>query len=233
METLAVAGETVTDATGASVTVTVAFPALPSLVAVMFAEPAPTALMRPDVETVQTLVSLELQLITRPVSTLLFASRVTAESCTVPPTWTPAVAGDTVTDATGTGGGGGAALTVSAAAPFCPSLEAMMYAEPALTAVTTPPVVTEATPAFELDHETVRPVRSFPLASRRLAVALAVCPTTTEGALSDTETVATGAGGGAITIKVLSPRTPSLVALITAVPGDAAEIMPESVTLAI
>jgi len=76
-------------------------------------------------------------------------------------------------------------------------------------------------------------VRSFPLASRRLAVALAVCPTTSVDVLTETETVATGAGGGAITVKVPSPRTPSLVALITAVPGDAAEIMPESVTLAI
>jgi hypothetical protein len=108
-----------------------------------------------------------------------------------------------------------------------------MLAEPALTAVTTPLVITEATPAFELDHKTARPVSPFPPASRRLAVALAVCPTTSEDALSETETVATGAGGGAITVKVPSPRTPSLVALITAVPGDAAEIIPESVTLAI
>jgi hypothetical protein len=36
-----------------------------------------------------------------------------------------------------------------------------------------------------------------------------------------------------MTVNVASPRTPSLVALMTAFPGDAAEINPESETLAI
>jgi predicted anti-sigma-YlaC factor YlaD len=166
----------------------------------------------------------------RPVRTLPFASRVTADSCTVAPDCTLGVAGETVTDATGTGG---AAVTVIAAEPFFPSLVAMMFAEPALTAVTTPLELTEAIPAFELDHETARPMRSLPFASRRMAVALAVCPTTSEDGLSVTDTVATGTGGGAITVKLLWPCTPSLVALITAVPGVAAEITPASETLAI
>ena len=108
-----------------------------------------------------------------------------------------------------------------------------MFVEPALTAVTTPPDATDATPVFELDHVTARPESTFPLASHRVAVALAVCPTTSEDALSATETVATGAGSGAITLKLPSPRTPSLVALITVVPGVAAEIRPASETLAI
>jgi hypothetical protein len=64
---------------------------------------------RPDAETVAIAVLLELQLTVRPVSTLLFASRVVAESCTVAPTGIVAVAGDTVTDATGVGGGGATA----------------------------------------------------------------------------------------------------------------------------
>jgi hypothetical protein len=49
---------------------------------------------------------LEFQLTTRPVSTLLLASLVTADSCAVPPTWRLAVAGDTETVATGVGGSG-------------------------------------------------------------------------------------------------------------------------------
>jgi hypothetical protein len=53
---------------------------LPSLVAVMVALPAATAVTSPDADTVPIAVLLELQVMTRPVSTLLLASRVTAES---------------------------------------------------------------------------------------------------------------------------------------------------------
>ena len=231
-----VGGDTVTDATGTgggAFTVTAAEPVWPSLNAVMLAEPALTAVTTP-LELTDATPPLELDhAIVRPVRTLPFASRVTADNCIVPPTVRLGDAGDTETVATGTGAGGGGALTVSAAEPFCPSLVAMMFAEPALTAVTTPLELTEATPVFELDHETARPVRSFPPASRRVAVALAVCPTTSEDGLSVTETVATGTGGCAITVRLPSPRTPSLVALITALPGSKAEIMPTAETLAI
>jgi hypothetical protein len=57
-----------------------AVPVLVSLVAVIVALPAAIAVTRPDAETVLMLVLLEFQLITRPVSTLLLASRVVAES---------------------------------------------------------------------------------------------------------------------------------------------------------
>src|SRR5688500_19174587 len=113
----------------------------------------------------------------RPVRVFPLASRVTAENCTDPPTVALDVEGVTETDATGVGGGGGDALTVSAAEPFCPSLVATMFAEPALTAVTTPLPLTEAIPALELDHAIARPVRVFPLASLRVAVAVVVVPT--------------------------------------------------------
>jgi hypothetical protein len=70
----------VTDATGTSVAVIVAVPVLPSLVAVIVAEPAPVAATKPPEVTVATVV-LELDQVTvRPVRTLLLASRVTAES---------------------------------------------------------------------------------------------------------------------------------------------------------
>jgi hypothetical protein len=233
---LGAVGDTVTVATGTgagAVTVTADVPVCPSLKAVMVAEPALTAVTRP-LELTEATPAFELDHeMARPVRMLPFASRVTADNCIVPPTVRLGAVGDTVTVATGIGAGGGGALTVSAAEPVCPSLVAMMLVEPALTAVTTPLELTEATPAFELDHETARPVRSFPFASRRVAVALAVCPMTSEDGLSVTNTSATGTGGGAITVKLASPRTPSLVALITAVPANDAEITPASVTLAI
>jgi hypothetical protein len=106
---VAVAGDTDTDATGtgtAALTVIATGKVLPSLEAVTVAEPAATAVTSPDAETVLIAGLLELQLTTRPVSTLLLASRVVAESCTVAPMPILAAEGDTVIDATGVGGGG-------------------------------------------------------------------------------------------------------------------------------
>jgi len=179
-----------------------AVPVFPSLVAEIAAEPEETALTRPAPETVATDGLLELQVTVRPVSTLLFASRVTAESCAVAPIWMVAEAGATDTDATGTGGGGAIAATVSGADPVFPSLVATIVAEPAVMAVTTPPLVTEATLAFELDHVTARSVRVLPFASRTLATAVAFCPTVNEDALSETETLATGIAGIGNTLSV-------------------------------
>jgi hypothetical protein len=233
---LGAVGDTVTDATGTGAgafTVTVDEPVCPSLKALIVAEPAFTAVTRP-LELTEAAPAFELVHVTvRPVRTLPLASRVVADSCIVPPTVRLGAVGETETDATGTGAGGGAALTVSAAKPFCPSLVATMFVEPALNAVTTPLLLTEATPALELDHATARPVRSFPPASRKVAVALAVCPTTSEDGLSVTDTFATGTGAAAITVRLASPLTPSLVALMTAAPDANAEMIPASETLAI
>ena len=150
-----------TDATGTgagALTVIAAVPVLVSLVAVIVALPAAIAVTRPDAETVLMLVLLEFQLITRPVSTLLLASRVTAESCTVAPTWRLDVAGDTETDATAAGAG---ALTVIAAEAVCPSLEAVMDTLPAATAVTSPELDTVAIPVFAEPQLITRPVSTL------------------------------------------------------------------------
>jgi hypothetical protein len=61
-------------------TVIAAVPAFVSLVAVIVALPAATAVTSPDVETRLMEELLELHVITRPVTTLLLESRVTAES---------------------------------------------------------------------------------------------------------------------------------------------------------
>ena len=91
----------------------VAVPVLASLVAVICAVPAATAVTSPVELTVAMLLFALDQVTTRPVSTLPFASRSVADNCTVLPTCTLAVAGDTVTDATGAGGNGVDAVVVA------------------------------------------------------------------------------------------------------------------------
>jgi hypothetical protein len=58
---------------------------------------------------------------------------------------------------------------VIAAVPVFVSLVAVIVALPAATAVTNPLELTEATPAFELDHVITRPVSTLLLASRVVA----------------------------------------------------------------
>src|SRR3989441_6136238 len=100
--TLADAGLTATDATGTLVTVTVAVPPLPSLVAVIIADPAATPVTTPLALTVAVAPLLVAHITTRPLSAFPPASLGVAVSCTVCPTVTLADAGLTATDATGT-----------------------------------------------------------------------------------------------------------------------------------
>ena len=67
-------GATLTVATGAAVTVTLAVPVFPSLVAVMVALPADTPVTTPVDETVATFVALDVHVTVRPVSVVPFAS---------------------------------------------------------------------------------------------------------------------------------------------------------------
>jgi len=103
--------------------VILAVPLTPSLVAVTAVVPAPTPVTRPVLETVATAPFALDHEMARPVNTFPFASFVTAASCTVAPVRMLDDEGETVTDATGTGG---AAVTVSAAWPVWPSLDAMI-----------------------------------------------------------------------------------------------------------
>src|SRR5437763_2425180 len=108
--TLADAGLTTTDATGAGgggggggsdVTVTVAVPLFPSLVAVMVAVPAATPATNPLPLTVATARLPLAQVTARPPSTAPAESFVAAASCAVAPTCTLAVSALTTTAATG------------------------------------------------------------------------------------------------------------------------------------
>src|SRR5439155_1322528 len=109
---VAVAGLTVTDATGTGFTVSAAVPLWPSLVAVIVIGPWAIPVTSPVALTVATELLLLAQVTDRPVSTFPPASFVVAASCTVWSTRIVAVAGLTVTDATGTG------FTMSAAVPL-------------------------------------------------------------------------------------------------------------------
>ncbi len=98
-------GDTVTEATGARETFTVAVPLWPSLVAVIVTgPPGPTPVTSPLPFPLAIALVLDCQVMTRPVNGLPFASLRVAVSCTVCPTVRLAVAGVTVTEATGTVG---------------------------------------------------------------------------------------------------------------------------------
>jgi hypothetical protein len=220
---LLVPSDTLTVATGASVTVILACPETPPLVATTFALPAPTAVATPELLTVATAVFELVHVIVRPVSTFPLASFNTAVACVVCPVVKLLEPNDTVTDATGT------AVTVRLDWPVIPSLVATMLALPTLTAVTSPELLTVATAVFELVHVIVRPVSTFPLASFNTAVACVVCPAVTLVVPNDTVTDATGA---TVTVTIACPVTPSLVATIFAVPAPTAVTSPELLTLA-
>src|SRR5450759_5960434 len=97
-------------------------------------------------------------------------------------------ASDTVTVATG------GTATVSIAVPVRPSLAAVMLVVPALTAVTDPVVDTVATAELIDDQLMARPVRTLPLASLAVPVAVVVSPIRIEERARSTERVAIGAG---------------------------------------
>src|SRR5205085_5113574 len=176
---------------GWGLTVMVAVPLCPSLVAVIVAVPATLPVTRPLALTVATLVLLEAHVTVRPESALPLESRGVAVSCTVFPSFTEALAGVTDTEATGTL----AAVTVMAAVPLCPSLVAVIVAVPATLPVTNPPALTVATLVLLEAHVTVRPGSGFPPASRGVAVNWTVPPTGTDALAGLTLTDATGAGG--------------------------------------
>jgi hypothetical protein len=215
-----------------AVTVIAEVPLLPSLVAVMVADPATRPVTRPFEDTVATTV-LELdQVMGRPVRTVPPASRSVACNCVVCPAPTVAEAGATVTVATGAGGG---AVTVMAAVPLFPSLVAVIVADPAATPVTSPVEETVAAPALEVVHVTARPVSTVPPASRSVACSCVVCPACTLAEDGATVTVATGGGGGggaAVTVIAAVPLWPSLVAVIVAEPAPAPLTRPAVETVA-
>jgi hypothetical protein len=201
---------TLTVATAAGVTVIVALPLFPSLVAVMLAVPTAIPVTTPEGETVATAVLLEFQVIDRPVRIALLESNVVAVACDVPTAVIEVGRSETVTDATGTG------VTVIADVPLFPSLVAVMVAVPSAPAVTSPLTSTVAIVTSLDVQATTRPVKTLLAASRVTAVSCVVEPTTTPAVLGVTATDATGTG---VTVSVALPLWVSLMAVMCAVPG--------------
>src|SRR5258708_6660870 len=165
-----VGGVRPTEATGASVTRTVAEPLFPSLVAVIVIGPPAAIPMTPPLASTPATAGLALCHVTvRPLSGLPFASLGVAVRCTLPLTRMLEDTGVTVTDATGIG------VTVLAAVPLLPSLVAVMVAgPPAPVPVTRPFASTVAMAGLLVCHVTVRPLSGLPFASFGVAVSWTV-----------------------------------------------------------
>lgn len=123
----------------------------------------------------------------------------------------------------------GVVAMLTEALPVLPDTLAVIVADPDATALTTPLVDTVATAAFDVDHVGVPILTGLPAASRPLADAWVVCPTDSTPDASDTDTVASVPPTG-FTVSASEPTTPSLVALITAVPADTAVTTPDDDT---
>ena len=158
------AGLTLTEATGTGLTVMLAVPLLPPLVAVIVVDPAATAVTSPVPFTLATAALPVLHATLLPLRAFPAESLGVAVNCAVWPTCRVSRDGVTVTDATGT------RLTVTAAEPDFPSLVAVIVADPAATAVTRPVPFTDATAALLVFHVTLRPVSVLPAESLVVAV---------------------------------------------------------------
>src|SRR5256885_2199799 len=102
---------------------------------------------------------------------------------------------------------GDGAITVIAAVPLCPSLVAVMVADPAATPLTSPRPFTVARLVLLLIHITVRPVNTLPAASRSVVVSCTVLPASTVAEDGVTVTVATGAGAGGVVPSIAKLHT--------------------------
>src|SRR2546422_16987 len=192
-------------------------------VAVIVAEPAVTPLTSPLPVTVATAVLLAAQVTVRPVRGVPFASFGVAVSCTVWPSFTLADAGATATEATAT------CTTVMADVPLCPSEVAVIVAEPASFAVTSPLELTVAAVVLLDVQVTTRPDSRFPFASFGVAVSCTLLPSSTLADAGVTATVATGTG---VTVILAVPLCPSDVAVIVAAPATTAVTRPLAFTVA-
>jgi hypothetical protein len=151
------------------VTVIVALPVFPSLVAKMSAVPTAIAVTTPSDETVATAELFELHVTGRPASVFPFASSVVAVACEVPTA--VIVVGLRLTLMVATGAG--FTVIIGVGLELTDSLDAMMVAVPTPTAVTVagePLALTVSTAVLLETHVIVRPLSALPFASVVVAV---------------------------------------------------------------
>jgi hypothetical protein len=193
------------------VTVNVALPDLPSLVAVIVVVPTSNAVATPDDDTVATAVLLDVHVTVRLVTVVPFASFTVAVNVAVEPLATLAVGGATVTVPTGM------SVTVTVPDPDTPSLVAVMVAVPGISPKTEPEAgLTVATSTLLELQLTTRLVTTFPLTSFTIAVNVVLPAVGMLAVGGETATLPTGVTR---TFTVADPDFPSLVAVMVAVPG--------------
>src|SRR3989442_4655344 len=107
-------------------------------------------------------------------------------------------------------------VTVMAEVPLCPSLVAVIVAEPAATPLTSPLPLTVAVAVLLLCQVTVRPTSGLPFASLGVAVSWTLLPADT---VPDAGVTVTEATGMCTTVMAEVPLFPSLVAVIVAEPA--------------
>src|SRR4030095_10258177 len=121
-------------------------------------------------------------------------------------------------------------VTVTCAVPVSPALVADIVTLPGATPDTSPLDETVAIALSEDENVTWLFGTTRPCESRTWAVSCEVAPcwTTTWAGVTTT-----ALGGRAVTVTALAPDLPSLVAVMTAFPGDCAVTTPVDVTVAI
>jgi len=176
---LADAGLTVTEATGTVVTVRVAVPLWPSLVAVIVADPTALVVTKPLALTAATAALFDAQVTTRPASGPPVESLGTAVSCVDLPTVIVADEGVTVTEATG------ARVTVRVAVADRLSLVATIVVLPVDTPTPRPLALTVATAGLLLTQVTTRPASGLPAESNGAAMNCCAPPTNMSAVVGD------------------------------------------------
>lgn len=161
-----------------------------------------------------------------------FWSSVVADSCSVAPVCTLAVAGEICTDVST----GAPACTVTVAVPktdVAPAVAvAVMVADPGATPVTSPVADTVATDGADDAHDTLA-ANALPFWSRGVAESCSVWPAViVPPPVTDTDASA-GAADTVTTKLPVTERDASVaVAVIVALPGPTAETSPAAVTVA-
>src|SRR5947208_11068625 len=122
------------------------------------------------------------------------------------------------------------ACTVIVALPLCPSLVAVIIAEPAAAPVTTPLVLTVATEVLLLDQDTARPDSGVPFASFGVATSCTAPFTCNDAVAGLTLTDRTGTFA---TVMLAVPLCPSRVAVSVSEPSAAPVNKPLAVTPAL
>jgi hypothetical protein len=147
--------------------------------------------MMPALETDATLGAELDHVAVLPLTSVPLWSLAVKVACVVCPIPSDVVGADTVTVVTGKTEDGEVVIVTD---PLLPSLVAVTVDVPEPTAVTVPDGETVKTLRLELDHAIVRPVSVLPWASFKVTPIVCVCPTNIEVEVTDSVTVATGAG---------------------------------------